>query len=354
MKEELLYEKLSHKMVHCHLCPHDCVIPEGKTGYCGVRKNSDGTLYALTYGKVVSIAIDPIEKKPLNHFYPGASAFSIGTFGCNMRCKHCCNWTISHHTATEEGLDLHDLSPEEAVQMAKDRECEVLAWTYNEPSIWFEFVLDTAKLAKEAGLLTVMVTSGMISPPALKTLLNYIDAYRLDIKGFTEEFYERLTGSPVLKHILENALIAFRSGVHVEIITNIIPNWNDSDEQLNGLARWIVDNLDAETPWHVTRYHPENKLTEPSTPTETLERAKEIGHKNGLKYVYIGNVPGHPGQNTTCPECSKVLIDRAGFSIGENHILKGCCQFCGYKIGHYRGPDKPVKTHTTPFPEYIL
>ena len=354
MKEALLYEKLSHKMVHCHLCPRDCVIPEGKTGFCGVRKNVDGTLFALTYGRVVSIAIDPIEKKPLNHFYPGASALSIGTFGCNMRCLHCCNWEISHHSAIESGEGLHDLSPAAAVAMTKERGCEVLAWTYNEPSIWFEYVLDCAKVAREAGILTVMVTSGMINTPALKTLLNYIDAYRLDIKGFTEEFYENLTGAPVLAQALENAKTAYQSGVHLEIITNVIPNWNDSDEQLDGLSRWIVENLDADIPWHVTRYHPEYKMTEPQTPTATLERAKSIGHRNGLRHIYTGNVPGHSGQNTVCPECAKVLIDRTGFAIGENHIIKSCCRFCGYQLGHYRGPDIPIKTHTTPFPEYIL
>lgn len=354
MKEALLYEKLGHRMVHCHLCPHECVIPEGKTGFCGVRKNVDGTLYALTYGRVVSIAIDPIEKKPLNHFYPGASALSIGTFGCNMRCRHCCNWEISHHAAAESGEGLYELTPEAAVAMAVERGCEVLAWTYNEPSIWFEYVLDCAKVARREGILTVMVTSGMINTPALKTLLNHIDAYRLDIKGFTEEFYEKLTGTPVLAQVLENARTAYAAGVHLEIITNVIPNWNDSDEQLDGLSRWIVENLDADIPWHVTRYHPEYKMTEPTTPAATLERAKQIGHRNGLKHVYIGNIPGHRGQNTVCPACAKVLIDRTGFAIGDNHVLKGCCAFCGCRLGHYRGPDIPVKTHTTPFPEYIL
>lgn len=355
MKEALLYEKLAHEMVHCHLCPHSCIIPEGKTGFCGVRKNVQGTLFALTYGKVVSIAIDPIEKKPLNHFYPGASAFSIGTFGCNMRCLHCCNWEISHHAAAEldDGL-LHDLTPAEAVALTIARGCEVLAWTYNEPSIWFEYILDCAKEAREKGVQTAMVTSGMINPPALKTLLNYIDAYRLDIKGFTEEFYERLTGTPVLKYVLENARIAYEAGVHLEIVTNVIPNWNDSDEQFNELSKWIVENLDADIPWHVTRYYPEHKMTEPQTPTRTLERAKEIGHKNGLNYIYVGNIPGHRGQNTSCPQCSKVLIDRVGFGIGENHIVRGCCKYCGHRIGHYRGPDIPVKHHTTPYPEYIL
>ncbi len=204
MKEALLYEKLSHKMVHCHLCPHDCVIPEGKTGFCGVRKNNDGKLYALTYSRVTSIAIDPIEKKPLNHFYPGASAMSLGTFGCNMRCKHCQNWEISHHSADEAGNGMRELSPADAVELAQKQNCDILTWTYNEPSIWFEYILESAKLARQAGVYTALITAGMINPPALKALLNYIDAYRLDIKGFTEEFYERLTGTPVLAKVLEN------------------------------------------------------------------------------------------------------------------------------------------------------
>jgi len=354
MKEALLYEKLAHKMVHCHLCPHDCVIPEGKTGYCGVRKNLEGTLYALTYGKVISIAIDPIEKKPLNHFYPGAPTFSIGTFGCNMRCLHCQNWEISHRGTSEAEDGLSELSPEAAVAMAKQKGCEALAWTYNEPSIWFEYILDTAKLARRKGLKTVMVTSGMINPPALKALLNYIDAYRLDIKGFTEEFYEKLTGSPVLAQVLKNGKIAFDAGAHVEVITNVIPNWNDSDQQFSGLARWMVENLSDQVPWHLTRYYPDYKLTEPPTPVATLERGMRIGRQEGLKYVYIGNVPEHPAQNTHCADCGKMLIERNGFSIGEIHIIKGACEFCGTKIGHYRGPDLPVHQHTTPFPEYIL
>ena len=353
MKEAMMYESIGHEMAHCHLCPHNCVIPEGKTGHCGVRKNIQGTLYALTYNSVTSMAIDPIEKKPLYHFYPGTPTLSIGTFGCNMRCKHCQNWEISHHQATENGNGMHDLNPEALIQLTKDKGCGALAWTYNEPSIWFEYILDSAKLARKEGILTVMVTSGMINPPALKALLNYIDAYRLDVKGFTEEFYENLTGTPVLKNVLENGLIAHQSGAHVEIITNVIPNWNDSDEQFEGLAKWIVNNLNSDIPWHLTAYHPDNKLTEPPTPVKTLERGRKIGHKLGLKYVYIGNIPGNVGQNTVCPGCSKILIDRVGFGVGENHIVNGSCKFCGYKIKEYRGPDAPFRHHTNPYPEYI-
>lgn len=354
MKEAMIYESIGHEMVHCHLCPHNCVIPEGKTGYCGVRKNIKGTLYALTYEMVTSIAIDPIEKKPLYHFYPGTPTMSVGTFGCNMRCKHCQNWEISHHMATEDGNGMYRLSPEALIRLTKDRGCGALAWTYNEPSIWFEYILDSAKLARKEGILTVMVTSGMINPPALKALLKYIDAYRLDVKGFTEEFYKNLTGSPVLKNVLENGLIAYNAGAHIEIITNVIPNWNDTDEQFDGLAKWIIQNMNADIPWHLTAYHPDNKLTEPPTPVKTLERGREIGYKNGLRYVYIGNIPGHSGQNTVCPGCSAILIDRIGFGVGENHIIHGCCEFCGYNINSYHGPDVPFRYHTTPYPEYVL
>ncbi|MCF6179400.1 MAG: AmmeMemoRadiSam system radical SAM enzyme [Geopsychrobacter sp.] len=348
MKEALLYEKLGDNRVRCQLCPYNCVISAGQTGYCGVRKNIEGRLFALTYGKVISIAVDPIEKKPLHHFYPGASALSIGTFGCNLRCQHCQNWQISHQDATVEDEHLQDLPSEQVIAMARRRDCEVIAYTYNEPSIWFEYLLDTARLAKQAGIFNVMVTAGMINPTALKSLLNYVDVYRLDIKGFSEELYQRLTGRKLLAQVLENARIAFKAGAHLEIVTNIIPNWNDSQAQLDGLSRWIVHNLGPDIPWHVTRYHPAYKLTEPATPVETLNRAREIGFKNGLRYIYVGNVPGHPGQNTLCPGCGKTLIDRTGFVIGNNHILKGCCEFCGHKIGHYCGSDTPPRQRSTP------
>lgn len=341
MKEALYYQKLGEQRVHCNLCPHECQISEGKTGLCEVRKNIGGTLFALTYGKVVSVCVDPIEKKPLNHFYPGASAFSIGTFGCNMRCLHCQNWQISHHCATEDGDGLSDLSPAQAVALALEHRCEVIAYTYNEPSIWIEYVLETSKLAREKGLKNVLVTSGMINPEPLKDLLAVTDAYRLDIKGFTEDFYKRLTGMAVLGRVLGNAKLALAAGCHIEIITNIIPNWNDSDEQLGGLAQWIVENLGPDIPWHLTRYYPYFKMTEPQTPVATLDRARQIGLNAGMRHVFVGNVPGHPDQSTLCHQCNKTLIDRRGYSIGEIHILKGCCSYCGAALGHYRGRENP-------------
>jgi len=336
MKEALYYEKRHDGKVLCQLCPRGCIIAEGHEGLCGVRGNRGGVLYALTYGKIVSAAFDPIEKKPLNHFYPGSKTYSLGSIGCNMRCLHCQNWQISHVSAIGVNGQLTDLSPEEAVFKAKAHNCRALVWTYNEPSIWIEYVLDSAKLAKQAGLQTVLVTSGMINPDPLQELLKWTDAYRIDIKGFSEDFYQRLTGARVLNQVLDNAKTAFNSGAHVEVVTNLIPNWNDSDEQLHGLASWIFENLSADVPWHVTRYYPCYKMTEPATPILTLERAREIGLSEGLHYVYVGNVPGHLAENTYCPECGKVLIDRSGYMIVANHIHRGKCEYCGHILRVYR------------------
>ncbi len=339
MMEARYYKTVGSDKTQCMLCPRGCVINQGKYGLCGVRKNIKGKLYALTYGKVSSVAVDPIEKKPLYHFYPGKSTLSIGTFGCNMLCKHCQNWEISHQKADEDGAGLQDLPPEKLIKLTKEKGCDILVWTYNEPSIWFEYILDSAKLAKKEGILTVMVTSGMINKEPLKELLPYIDAYRLDIKGFSEEFYENLTGARALHNALENALLAYDVGVHVEIITNIIPNWNDADEHFEGLSKWIVDNLSPDVPWHLTAYHPSNKLDEVPTPVKTLERGMKIGHEKGLYYIYIGNVIGHFGQDTVCPGCHRTLIERKGFQISCNHIVDGRCGYCGYKIASYQGEE---------------
>lgn len=348
MREAMHYERLGSGAVRCSLCPRRCRIPEGGTGVCGVRGNRGGVLYALTYGKVASSAVDPIEKKPLYHFYPGSRTFSIGGFGCNLRCKHCQNWRISHHAVTAGGEGLYDLLPEELVEEAARRGCTAIAWTYNEPSVWFEYVLEGARLARERGILTVLVTAGVINPPALRELLPHLDAYRLDVKGFSEGFYERLTGVRVLATVLGSAVIAREAGVHLEIVTNIIPNWNDSDGELDALSKWIVTSLGSYTPWHVTAYFPSFEVSEPPTPLSTLERARRIGIANGLEYVYVGNVPGHPAQHTLCPACGKTLIERHGFRIAARHIVRGHCASCGYEIRGYRDFDLPVDRRHIP------
>ena len=293
LKAALFWEQLPDNAVRCRLCPWDCRIKPGRIGFCGVRQNQEGKLYSLIYGRVSSVAVDPIEKKPLYHFHPNSKVFSLGTFGCNLRCGHCQNWQIAHVTTIPEA---EYLSPERAIEMAIESGSAGIAWTYNEPTIWFEYTLDCAKLAKAAGLYTVYVTNGYINPEPLEMILPYLDAYRLDLKGFNKEFYFKLAKIRDFSPVLAAGILAKKKwGKHVEIITLVIPTMNDDEKQLNDLAAWIAANLGPETPWHVNRFSPYLEFSHlPATPLETLERARAIGQKAGLKYVYIGNVPGHP------------------------------------------------------------
>ena len=346
-KEALLYDKVEEGRVRCKLCPRRCLIFPDKAGYCGVRQNLAGTLYTLIYGKVSSINADPIEKKPLFHFYPGSKVLSLGTIGCNMRCIHCQNWQISHVLPVKaidenkvfnvvEPIPTEYISPEDLVDMALKYRCKGIAWTYNEPTIWLEYALDGAKLAREKGLYTVFVTNGYITPEALDTIGPYLDAFRVDVKGFTNDFYRKLAQVPNWETILEAAVRAkTKWNMHVEIITLIIPTWNDDEPQLRSIADWITDELGELTPWHVTRFMPYLELSNlPPTPVETLEKARNIGFEAGLKYVYIGNVPGHPGENTFCHNCKKLLVERSGYEIGEMNLTpSGQCGFCNKNIG---------------------
>jgi len=346
-KEALLYEKKEEGRVRCALCPRRCLIFPGKAGYCGVRQNVDGTLYTLIYGKVSAVNVDPIEKKPLFHFYPGSKVFSLGTIGCNMRCVHCQNWQISHvipvkgvgsgkvYNVVEE-IPAEYLSPESMVDLAVKNDCKGVAWTYNEPTIWFEYTLDGAKLAKQKGLYTAYVTNGYITPEALDTIAPYLDAFRVDVKGFTSDFYQKLAQVPNWETILEASVRAKKKwNLHVEIVTLVIPTLNDDEPQLRSIADWIVDELGEMTPWHVTRFVPYLELENlPPTPVELLEKARQIGFDAGLKYVYLGNVPNHPGENTLCHNCGKLVIERLGYEIGQQFISPGGkCGFCGAKLG---------------------
>ena len=323
--------------VRCVLCPHHCIIREGADGFCGVRGVRDAELYALTYGRIVASAFDPIEKKPLYHFYPGHKTFSIGGVGCNLRCRHCQNWQISCCDVNENLDGLQDLSPEAAVRLACENNCKSLVWTYNEPSIWYEYILDTAPLAQRAGLKTVLVTAGMINSEPLQDLLPHIDAYRLDIKGFSGSFYRWLTGIDSLEQILENAIAAQTAGCHVEIVTNLIPGHNDDEIQLRSLARWIVQNLSSQTPWHLTAYYPNHELQVAATGVAALERGVEIGHEEGLSHIFIGNVAGHPAQHSLCPDCGHCLIRRNGFRVEANLIIDGRCPGCGCHLENFCG-----------------
>lgn len=343
--EAMFYEKIGGGRVKCSLCPRYCHIADGKAGYCGVRKNEDGILYSLIYGRASSVAVDPVEKKPLFHFHPGSMVLSLGTWGCNMRCIHCQNWQISHAVMVE-GLEqgkvyniqaenrTEHITPEKLMELADENEVKGIAFTYNEPTIWFEYALDCFKLAKKKGLYTAFITNGYITKEALDRIAPYLDAYRVDIKGFTDEFYRKLAKVPNFRTILDATIRAKKMhNIHVECITLIIPGWNDDEKQLKDIANWIKESLGPEVPWHVTRFIPYLELRElHETPVEVLECARQIGLDAGLKYVYIGNVSGHKGENTYCPKCKSLLIERVGYETSIRNLKDKTCGNCGENI----------------------
>ena len=334
MHEAMLYEKLAGSAVRCHVCQWRCVIQPGKYGLCRVRHNREGTLEILNYGEVSSLAADPIEKKPLFHFHPTSQAFSLGGWGCNFHCKHCQNWQISHQTQEEGGRSSQVISPKEAIRLAKQYRCDGIAWTYNEPCIWLEYTLDSAKLAKKGNLYTVYVTNGFFTEEALDIMGPYLDAWRVDLKGFSDSLYQGLAKVIKWRKILDVAKRAQdKWGMHVEVVTNIIPTLNDDDGQLAGIANWIRDELGELTPWHVTRFYPHYQMQHlPPTPVSTIERAAEIGRKAGLRFIYVGNIPGHAGENTICYSCGKLVVERVGYHTKIVGLDGSRCRFCGAEL----------------------
>lgn len=330
----MLYEKLENDRVKCNVCPKRCAISPGKRGQCGTRINQDGTLFTIIYAKCCSVAADPIEKKPVFHYQPGSLVLSYGTLGCNLRCGHCQNWQIAHVDPDLKGGGLTEVSPAEAIRLAKSYNCQGIAWTYNEPTIWLEYALDTAKLCRKSDLYTVFVTNGFITAEALDAIGPYLDVYRVDVKGFTSAFYRTVCKIADFSPILRAAERArHKWNMHVEVVTNIIPTLNDDGAQLRQIASWIKNELGENTPWHVTRFVPYFDFSHiPSTPIETLERAREIGLSAGLHFVYIGNVPGHPGENTYCYNCKKVVISRSCYTIERYDVTSGKCAFCGASL----------------------
>ena len=321
-------------IVRCVLCPWNCRIREGRFGYCGVRYNHEGTLFTAIYGAVSSKAVDPIEKKPLFHFFPGTLVYSLGTIGCNLRCKHCQNWEIAHAKAYGYFHYLEHYSPEIAVKEAIETGSSGIALTYNEPTIWIEYAIDVFRLAKEKGLYTVFVTNGFINEEPLRELASYLDAYRVDVKGITEKSYTQIANLKKFRAILKAAEMAYHElKMHVEVVTNVIPGVNDSEEELRKIAIWIRDNLSRKVPWHVTRFYPYLGFSHLyPTPLNTLERAYQIGKEEGLEFVYLGNVPGHAYENTNCPKCGKTVIKRRGFYIEEKSTVDGHCVYCDYDL----------------------
>jgi len=334
MHEALLYKTLSSSMVKCNICQWRCQISPDKFGVCRMYQNRDGVLYNMNYAQASSIAIDPIEKKPLFHFYPGSLALSIGGWGCNFHCRGCQNWQISCVDIPETGFGSREVQPQAAVELAKNNHCQGIAWTYNEPSIWFEYTLDSAKLAKENNLYTVYVTNGYMTPEALDTIGPYLDAWRVDVKGFTDAVYQKLARIRHWQGILEVARRAkTKWNMHVEVVTNVITTVNDDDQQLEGIAGWIRDELGELTPWHVTRFYPHhNMMNLPPTPISTLEHAYDIGRKAGLKFIYAGNVPGHQSESTICYSCGKPIIKRFGYQTEVVGLEGSKCKFCGAEL----------------------
>jgi len=334
MHEAMLYEKLTNSRVRCHICQWYCNIGPGKFGVCRMYHNQDGVLYNMNYARTSSVAVDPIEKKPLFHFFPGSLAFSIGSWGCNFHCQDCQNWEISCPAVDEPWLGSREVQPQAAIELAQNYQCQGIAWTYNEPTIWFEYTFDSARLAKANGLYTVYVTNGYMSPEALDTIGPYLDAWRVDVKGFTDSFYQKLARIPRWRGILEVAQRAkHKWHMHVEVVTNIIPTMNDDDQQLEGIANWIHDELGELTPWHVTRFHPQHHMVDlPPTPVSTLEHACEIGKRAGLEFVYTGNVPGNERENTICYSCGKPLVQRVGYRTNVVGLEGSKCKFCGAEL----------------------
>jgi len=331
--EAYLYESLENNKVKCNLCSHRCVIKDGDRGICSVRENAGGILQTLVYGKLIARHIDPIEKKPLFHFLAGSLSYSVATVGCNFRCQFCQNADIAQMPADHSGMIMGDTcSPSSAVAAAVQGGCKSISYTYTEPTVFFEFAFETAKLAAGKGLRNVFVTNGYMTAEALEMIHPYLDAANVDLKAFSDKYYKELCGAR-LKHVQATLKLMKSLGVFVEVTTLIVPGLNDDPAELKDMAAFIVQDLGPATPWHISRFHPTYKLTDsPPTPVKTLIMAREIGLKAGLKYVYTGNVPGHAAENTLCYSCGETVIERRGFQVGKLRIKNGQCIKCSTKI----------------------
>lgn len=329
IREAMLYKKRKGERADCFLCAHNCKIAPGQFGFCGVRYNNRGTLNTLVYGEAIAASIDPIEKKPLYHFLPGSRSFSIATIGCNFHCGFCQNWQISQISKrTQKILPQPDreLMPEEIVRKAKSGDCRSISYTYSEPTVFFEYAYDTAKLAKRSGIKNNFITNGYMSREALETVKPYLDAVNIDLKSFREEFYVKNCQGH-LQPVLDSIKLARKLGLWIEITTLIIPGRNDSDSELSDIAGFIA-GIGKDIPWHLSRFHPDYEFSKLEvTPLKSLQRAEEIGQKAGLRYVYLGNIGRD--SDTYCYNCRSLLIKRRCFDLIESNIVDGRCRSCG-------------------------
>jgi pyruvate formate lyase activating enzyme len=324
------YKKLEDLEIECQLCPRKCVVGERERGYCGVRENKGGEYFTLVYGNPCSANIDPIEKKPFFHFLPGAQAFSIATAGCNLNCKFCQNWQISQFRP--EQIRSLDYSADEVAAMAANYGCRAIAYTYSEPTVFYEYMLDCARAGSERNIKSVMVSAGFISAEPMKNLLPHLAAVKIDLKSFSQKYYEDIC-SGELQPVLDTLTLLSKSGIWYEIVYLMLPTLNDDPKELGRLCRWIKSELGPDVPIHFTRFHPEYLLKSlPSTPVASLERGYDIAKAEGLHFPYIGNVPGHKGENTFCPGCGAELIVRRGFQVSPKSMKDGRCEKCGYRL----------------------
>lgn len=333
MKEAVLYQRLDNNSVRCNLCAQRCLIKPGKRGLCSVRENRNGLLYSLVYGLAMAANIDPIEKKPLFHFLPGSQSFSLCTAGCNFRCRFCQNWQESQISKGTSGkIVVFKLPPAEIVRQALSHDCRSISYTYTEPTVFFEYAIDTAKLAKKKGLVNIFVTNGYQTPETIKAMTSWIDAANVDLKSFSDEFYRKICGGR-LAPVLESIRLMHQAGVHLEITTLVVPGQNDSDKELTQIADFLV-KISPDVPWHLSRFHPNYQMPEGfPTPLATLKRGYQIGKKAGLNYVYLGNVITEDKENTYCPSCGNLAIKRIGYEIEILGVdQKGKCNKCGENL----------------------
>jgi pyruvate formate lyase activating enzyme len=330
LHEARYYKQLDNNKVQCQMCFRKCIVSEGQRGFCRNKVNLNGKYYSLVYGKPCSLQIDPIEKEPSFHTLPAIRIFCTATASCNNRCKFCHNWQISQRSVEE--TTNYEMSPQQVVDMAKKYDCEAMSFTYSEPTVFYEYMFDIAKIAKESGLRVLYHTNGSINSEPLFALLKYMDAVTVDLKAFTEKFYREVSSSK-LEPVLNTLKNIKKTGVHLEIVNLVIPTLNDNMDDIRRMCVWIRENLCVDTPLHFNRFYPAYKLINlPHTPIKTLEHAREVAVEEGLKYIYIGNAPGHKYNSTFCPKCGKCLIHRTHFAVLENNVQEGKCKFCGEEI----------------------
>ena len=329
-REAMFYKNLDGDKVQCLLCPRECVISEGKRGFCRNRENQKGKLYTIVYGKPSVVDIGPIEKAPLYHFVPGHFRLCITCASCNLRCKNCQNWHLSQSSSEEQNC--YSYTPEEIFKRAQSHNLSSISFTYTEPTVYYEYLYDISVIAKQMGMKTSIVSNGYINQEPLSKLLKVLDAVKIDLKGFSEKFYEEVS-SATLKPVLESLLTVKKEKVWLEIVNLVVPTLNDDPKMIDEMCQWIRENLGVDTPLHFTRFFPNYKLSHLSpTPISTLESAYDIARKNGLRYVYIGNVPGHIYNSTFCPSCNRKVVGRTHFDVIEMNLMDGKCKFCNFPI----------------------